>query len=136
MPSTNRPMARVLSVSCEVPSHEARLLSRFTSWPEPPYRPIQVSGISTTSGAFPPATIVASFSKAWPHGREIISTFTSGLLASKAATVVFSVSVLAGLVMTSTSLRFVSARTGVAPSIRPMLSADISRFIISSLRAI
>src|SRR4029077_3842048 len=76
----------------------------------------QRSGISTTSGVSPAETMVANFSKAWPHGREVISTCTPGLASSKVLTICFSVSVRSGLVMTSTRLRVVSARAGPGTS--------------------
>src|SRR6478735_1461793 len=61
------------------------------------------------SGVSPADTMVANFSNAWLHGRDVISTFTPGLAASKLFTMPLSVSVRSGLVMTSVSFRVVWA---------------------------
>ena len=53
--------------------------------------------------------MVASFSNAWPQGREVTSTFTPGLAASNLAIMPLSSSVRCGLVITSISCSVVSA---------------------------
>ena len=65
-----------------------------------------------TSGVSPAETMVANFSKAWPQGSEVISTWVPGLSFSNPATMLFSVSVRSGLVITSTSFSVVSAAAG------------------------
>ena len=73
--------------------------------------------------------MVASFSNAWPQGRDVISTVTPGLAASNWSTMPCRTSVRCGLVITSTSCRVVWAWAGHASAKRrrrPAPSAPVN----------